>query len=428
MRKHNDKKKVKVYFLLFSIPVIALFQQGVLFFNSFSIDNKENYEWITTPDESHQETQASSTAKGQGSNISGKTDNVDNRHKDEQLTVIETDHGGQMQQEVQQLSSSSTTTSETRGEEEHFKTKHNDIKPSANYETFVEIVTNETCIKEIRRDIDLIWLCGAKIIDTALDLLQKGQDPVIVQIGAHIGFEQGDPIANGMQKLITSSTNNIPSISRDRFHWFFVEPSPPNYAKLEENINQQKGICKMHSIHAGIISEEQKSQDMIFYSLSDTIDPKTGYDSRSNRSFPAWITQVSSFKKESIFKNKSPFEKRGLTMEDYIVETKVPLITIDDLMEKVNDLAGKEDDTTTSGPLILVVDAEGNDCDIILGMSPTSKALPHYILFERNCHDDEKEDRAIEHLNSLGFEVVTASVKPRWSVSNHIAVRNDLRK
>ena len=288
----------------------------------------------------------------------------------------------------------------------------------------IKIMTNETCEESKKGKKGWKMLCKTKLIHTAASLLQRDEDPVIVQVGAHIAFENNDPIANGMKSLIESSTTHL-SIPRDRFHWIFVEPSPPNYAKLNENIEKNRDTCDMHSIQAAIVSEEQKGQDMIFYSISDDIDPETGYDSRSGRMLPEFITQVSSLNKESALMNAFIFEKYRLNMEDYIVETKVPLKTLNELMEEVDEIIGNED---TSGPLMLLIDAESNDCDIILGMSQGSKPLPHYIMFERKCHDDEKEDRAIEHLGSLGYEVITGFITKRWKISDHIAVRKDVLK
>jgi FkbM family methyltransferase len=264
-------------------------------------------------------------------------------------------------------------------------------------------------------------LCKSKLVETTLNLLQKGQDPVIVQVGAHIGFEWNDPVANGINSLIESSSKNLASANRNRFHWFFVEPSPPNYAKLEENIKTNKHIGNLHGINAGIISEEQKGQDMTFYRFSDTIDPESGYDSKSKKKFPNFITQTSSFNKKAIIYNKKLFQERGLDMEDYIVETKIPVKTINELMKEVNEVVGKED---TQGPLLLLIDAESMDCEIVLGISQDLRPRPHYIMYERNCDDNEKEARSIEHLGSLGYDVITVGAQ----IDNHIAVRKDLRQ
>ena len=40
-------------------------------------------------------------------------------------------------------------------------------------------------------------------------------------------------------------------------------------------------------------------------------------------------------------------------MEDYIVETKIPVKTINELMKEVNEVVGKED---TEGPLLLLIE------------------------------------------------------------------------
>jgi hypothetical protein len=74
-------------------------------------------------------------------------------------------------------------------------------------------------------------------------------------------------------------------------------------------------------------------------------------------------------------------------------------------------------------PLILSIDAEGNDYDIIWGMSQCSKSLPHY----RNSHDDEKEYGCVEHLGSLNYDVLTDLIRPRRKIlTDHVAIRKDL--
>jgi hypothetical protein len=62
---------------------------------------------------------------------------------------------------------------------------------------------------------------------------------------------------------------------------------------------------------------------MVFYSIRDTIDPETGLDSLSGKTLPSYITQVSSFSKAPILFNRRVFNKIGLNVHDYIVETNV---------------------------------------------------------------------------------------------------------
>ena len=399
MRNHSINTKMwakTLFLLLFPLLIVFLQQLHLLFYVNEDIHhlNSEDFHRLVAENianEIHEEAQIFSPVINDQSEPLKNTDtgqhNLMNiQHKDKDNVRIES--------EVQ------STEHNISQEQEHYQKKPEQIEPSTTYMSLIETVTNETCIEE-KRNFDWMKLCTAKIVDTAFTLLQKDQDIIIVQVGAHIGFESGDPIAKGMKQFIASSTNHLVSVSKERFHWFFVEPSPTNYAKLTENINKEQGLCKMHSIHAAVISQEQKGQDMTFYSMSDAIDPETGYDSKTKRRLPPWITQISSFQKESILKNKGLFDKKGLDVEDFIVETKVPLKTIDNLMEEVNDILGNGD--SIAEPLILMIDAEGNDCDIVLGMPLSSKKLPHYILFERNCHDDDKGDRAIKHLTSVGF-------------------------
>ena len=141
----------------------------------------------------------------------------------------------------------------------------------------LQTVIKETCRNdEKKKKRDWKWLCNAKIVETALSLLRTGHDLVILQVGAHTGFESNDPIATGIEQLIASTSKHVDYTARDKFNWFFIEASPPNFAKLQETIKKHSDTCNMHAIHAAIVSEEQKGQDLTFYSISDTIDPETG--------------------------------------------------------------------------------------------------------------------------------------------------------
>jgi len=67
------------------------------------------------------------------------------------------------------------------------------------------------------------------------------------------------------------------------------------------------------------------------------------------------VTQLSSFDKATVLKHGGAFKSNGLDIKDYIVETKVPMLTFADLKNKV--AAG------TLVPLMLI-DTEGLDCKV----------------------------------------------------------------
>lgn len=238
-----------------------------------------------------------------------------------------------------------------------------------------------------------------KISSDAIERMFKSTLEInIVQIGAHVGFEPNDPIAMGIVSLIDS----FPKTFCSRFHWTFVEPSPPNYKRLVQNLDKYSHICNMKSINAGVVSDLSNYTDnsLIFYSLKDTIDPETGFDSLSNKTLPAYITQVSSFSKAPILFNRRQFRKVGLNVNDYIVETKVQTKPFSALMAEVIGNTTSEQHST---PFLVLIDTEGFDCDIVQGISLDSKYLPKFLVFEvKQCREKyTKETKG--HLEKLGY-------------------------
>jgi FkbM family methyltransferase len=214
----------------------------------------------------------------------------------------------------------------------------------------------------------------------------------MVQIGAHTGFDANDPFADGISDYL----NLLSHAEKQRFHWVFVEPSPANYVKLEENVAKYSHLCDMSAVNAGIVSDSLvNTSSMTFYSVRDTIDPMTGYDTLSGKRFPVWITQVSSFSRAPLTFNEVVWKRLGLEINDYIVETDVTTTRYSELMKQV--LAKEK-------PLFLLIDTEGFDCDIILGIDANSSYLPKYLIFEhKNC---KKQWESVElYLKSLGYTV-----------------------
>ena len=256
-------------------------------------------------------------------------------------------------------------------------------------------------------------LCSGNFIIKASQLLLAGDDLNIVQIGAHVGFEKNDPIAKGLFRLLdeveaaATVSAGLLNLYRDkneirkRFHWTFVEPSPPNFKRLLENLMKHSALCDMHGINSAVAPDSmKKSSKMPFYSMRDTIDPETGYDSLSGKTLPFWVTQVSSFHKETLLFADKYFKRRGLDLKDYIVETTVVTKPYSALMQEA--LGDKK-----NGPLLVLIDTEGFDCDIINGISPTSPYLPAFLLFEsKSCHlGSSGLINTNNHLKSLGYDI-----------------------
>jgi len=262
-------------------------------------------------------------------------------------------------------------------------------------------------------------LYSENFVTNASRLLLDGDDINIVQIGAHVGFEANDPIAKGLSSLLdkvdaaAALVNQDKNEIRKRFHWTFVEPSPPNFKRLSENLIKYSNVCDMHGINAGVVSDSVKnSTGMPFYSVRDTIDPETGYDSLSGKTLPAWITQVSSFRIEPLLRNRGIFRMKGLDLADYIVETTVVTKSYSDLMQEAAPVGDKK-----MRPFLVLIDTEGFDCEIVKGISPSSRYLPTYLLFEhKQCADKEG---VYNYLKSLGYDVYPVSKE------NTIAVKKE---
>jgi len=284
--------------------------------------------------------------------------------------------------------------------------------PAERIQQVRESICKEAMTEEKLKD----WkhLCSGNFVEAATQILMNGDQINVVQIGAHTGFEMNDPIASGLSELLDKVTEiSMNNELRKQFHWTFVEPSPANFKRLATNVLTNSNICDMSSINAAVVSDLVKNPDeMIFYSIRDTIDPETGFDSLSNKKFPYWITQVSSFSKKSILRNKNQFVKRGLDINDYIVETNVSTVSFSDLMKEA--MRTENNKNKKQEPLLVLIDTEGFDCAIIEGISPSSSFLPKYLVFE---HKICKRKETFEHLQSMGYSY-------HISGENTVAIRN----
>jgi len=206
---------------------------------------------------------------------------------------------------------------------------------------------------------------------------------------------------------------------RSHFHWTFVEPSPPNYERLAENMAKHSEMCDMKGIHGAVLPDNRLSREdpppgsesaMVFYSIRDTIDPETGFDALSQQRFPDWVSQISSFSKETVFKqvHQRPFRMLGLDMKDYVVETSVPTKSYIDLLSQIQEPYATNEASEGIPPLLVLIDTEGFDCDIVEGISPSSPLLPAYLIFERKHCDS---DAAVKHVESMGYVTHTHRMK-----------------
>jgi len=279
--------------------------------------------------------------------------------------------------------------------------------------------TNENIAKKVHNLIcdekkgNNAWkgLCSQNFVTVSsqriLENSQGGDEDInIVQIGAHTGWEENDLIATGLSRLLDETIALDPNTykaAREHFHWIFVEPSPTNFKRLSVNLKKHSDVCDMRGINAAVVSDtltnDGKDLNMTFYSIRDTIDPETGYDSLSGKTLPKYITQVSSFSKKPIMHNQGQFRKIGLNVHDYIVETHVDTKTYSNLMKEA--LVRRNSEKIVP-PLLVLIDTEGFDCEIIKGIPPLSPYLPNYLVYEnKQCNSTESN----EYLKSMGYNI-----------------------
>ena len=117
---------------------------------------------------------------------------------------------------------------------------------------------------------------------------------------------------------------------------------------------------------------------MTFYAISDSVDPVTGRDSRSGKTIPGWLTQVSSLSREQVLKSSaSGFAKFGLDVNDYVQEVNVTAVAYSDLMAQAlrptGDGGRRAAGARGAGFLVPCDRHRGfYDCNVVGGMSPQS--------------------------------------------------------
>jgi hypothetical protein len=256
----------------------------------------------------------------------------------------------------------------------------------------------------------------------------------VVQIGAHTAFEGNDLLSVGMKRYIELLP---PKLRKERLHWTFVEPSPPNYQRLVQNLaSHSSELCGTSAIQVGVIPEGNTRDNqqqattvstMTFYSIDSSIDPETGYDSKSGKIFPEWTTQISSFSWETMRRHEGAWINLGLKMEDYVVQVNVTTKGYSDLMQEI---IGGDDTAVFSGvrggvatsppppppPVLVLIDTEGFDCDIVRSIPPTSPYLPQFLIFEQ-IHCRDKLPDTCAHMKRMGYS---------WTLTNENAflIRN----
>ncbi|XRB17708.1 methyltransferase FkbM domain-containing protein [Pseudoscourfieldia marina] len=214
----------------------------------------------------------------------------------------------------------------------------------------------------------------------------------ILQIGAHTGFEWNDPI----WKLLQITLKKI-----DRLHhnltWVFVEPVPNNVRSLKQNLKSYmlpKG-CNVLIAEVAISDQKGGHNHTTFFSISDSIDPRTGYDKLTRKQLPAWVSQIGSFNRQHILKHSRTWRLQGLDVRNYIRPIRVPVYTIQGVLStrgiQLRDVG------------LLLVDTEGYDCKILLSQNFDENNLrPALIVFEYMWCKRQR-NKVHKHLQSFGY-------------------------
>ena len=257
---------------------------------------------------------------------------------------------------------------------------------------------------------DVVALFRASGLKAALTAAaRRGKPGWIVQVGAHVGFEPNDPIASPLLAMFgeMAAMGDVTSAGIAA-KWLMVEASPANYAGLVTNLELQRGkhvrflptnvgvLASNASASTGNESEEGK---MTFYSMSGDIDPESGQDKRSGKVLPYWATQLGSFDKQH--QQASPlafaFKRRGLVLEDYVIESKIRVLSMTRLL--------KEHNIPQEGAMLVLIDTEGFDCDIVLSLNLAKAFKPRMLVFEHKVCPS-KRISAVRHLTQAGYTAV----------------------
>jgi hypothetical protein len=196
------------------------------------------------------------------------------------------------------------------------KTGGSPLRATASTQARSKEAQNAICSTASSRPDPKLWveLCKANYwykLDQLLQINQRQPQAKVVQIGAHVGFGKNDPISDGLLEYL----NNLPTSQRKKFQWNFVEPSTANYKALQKRLLLSGLGAELRPIHAAVVGDDAiDTEEMIFYSIRDTIDPLTGLDSLSGKTFPVKITQLAGFSMVPFENNEQVWVGLGLNM------------------------------------------------------------------------------------------------------------------
>ena len=257
--------------------------------------------------------------------------------------------------------------------------------------------------------LDVIPLFRASGVKSALTAsARRGKPGWIVQIGAHVGFEDNDPIASPLLAIFAEMARDGDTASAGiAAEWLMVEASPVNYAGLVKTVERHRGNLSNHvrflPTNVGVLAgnssaspgDESEERNMTFYSMSSDIDPESGRDKRTGKQLPFWATQLGSFNKQHQNFLHREFSRQGLLLQDYLVESDVRVLTMPRLL--------KEHNIPQESVALVLIDTEGFDCDIVLSLNLTKAFKPRMLVFEHKICPSKRRDAALSHLAQAGY-------------------------
>ena len=159
-------------------------------------------------------------------------------------------------------------------------------------------------------------LCGAGVAPALAAAANAGDPGWIVQIGAHVGFEDNDPIAEPLLELFADAPRSRGGAAG---RWMLVEASPTNFARLVQNVAARRrdadyitflpvnmgvsGPPDPATAAAAAAGGGERQENMTFYGISSDVDVDTGRDSRSGKDIPTFVTQMGSFDRGRVLRD-----------------------------------------------------------------------------------------------------------------------------
>lgn len=220
----------------------------------------------------------------------------------------------------------------------------------------------------------------------------------VIQIGAHTGFEKNDPL----WKLLLNTFQGA-SERAQKWTWLMVEPVPTNIDALKKNVkrmnlpNGGRVIICQAAVSTTALSGDGP-QALTFYSISDAIDPKTGYDRITQKKLPSWVTQIGSFDRKHILRHSKTWRRKGLNVNKYIKPIRVRVKTIESILI--------ENQVNVRDVAVILLDTEGYDCRILLSQNFDSNGLrPKILVYEYKWCTARARHDVHEHLGKFGYAV-----------------------